>query len=599
MRASVTGDRAMAAAVAGTTAPISPQLSPAGVQFKLSAGRAPGGARSHPARAQSGVQRAATAAAADPAQVHAIAARGAATPATRLPYADRIQRAFGQHDISGILAHTGQEAAASAREIGARAYATGDHVVLDRGTDLHTVAHEAAHVIQQRAGVNLRGGVGRAGDRHEQHADAVADLVVQGRSAESRLEQYAGGSQAGGAVVQRESSFDGLLPKHETFGDFYTFKGRRSTDFTYHHIIPESKLKKVTERLTIIRDHLQGRGQRNERSQEFNTELGGLLEGARAGWLQTRVKNTTYALQQEFGDLEIQISESQVEQALKTADQLNDTRGRIQSYYKEQLEPDFRTAMREARDAVKAMLQKDFYRDPWRNGQNFEQFLEELDPKFYDRETFELQLQDALQAVRDEEKRSGTRGDRLGRRSVKEHIMRVFEMHNLEAYFRRAFPELSSLELRRGTLGKLLQENALPHEEKEHLEHAVQWNPGNIHRGPSSSKRLNPESTREFDELVDDGGDNFEKAAANLVTTEHYRTLKALNTKIDRFLAGSIEDALDDDSIEAAIEIVAQMHDLMTFGLTRFDERQWEPKGDKHMRLKMDEARLRAAGLIE
>lgn len=65
--------------------------------------------------------------------------------------------------------------------MGARAYATGDHVVLDRGTDLHTVAH----VIQQRAGVNLSGGIGRAGDPYEQHADAVADMVVQGRSAEA------------------------------------------------------------------------------------------------------------------------------------------------------------------------------------------------------------------------------------------------------------------------------------------------------------------------------------------------------------------------------------------------------------------------------
>ena len=41
-----------------------------------------------------------------------------------------------------------------------------------------------------------------------------------------------------------------------------------------------------------------------------------------------------------------------------------------------------------------------------------------------------------------------------------------------------------------------------------------------------------------------------------------------------------------------------QMHALMTFGLTRFDERQWELKGDKHMRLKKDEAKLRAVGLM-
>jgi hypothetical protein len=50
--ASVIGNHAMAAAAAGTTAPIRRPLSPAGVQLKLSTGRAPGGAGSHPARAQ-------------------------------------------------------------------------------------------------------------------------------------------------------------------------------------------------------------------------------------------------------------------------------------------------------------------------------------------------------------------------------------------------------------------------------------------------------------------------------------------------------------------------------------------------------------------
>ncbi len=128
----------------------------------------------------------------DPAQVHAAAARGTATPAMELPYADRIQRAFGRHDISGIKAHVGGDAAASARTMGAEAYATGDHVVLGGGTDLHTVAHEAAHVVQQRGGVQLKTGVGEVGDQYEHQADAVADRVVRGESAETLLDVYAG-----------------------------------------------------------------------------------------------------------------------------------------------------------------------------------------------------------------------------------------------------------------------------------------------------------------------------------------------------------------------------------------------------------------------
>src|SRR3954471_21779834 len=123
------------------------------------------------------------------ATVHAAASRGAAAPTSPLPFSDTLQRAFGRHDVSSIRAHTGAEAAASAHAMGADAYATGDHVVLGRGADLHTVAHEAAHVAQQRGGVQLKGGVGAAGDAYERHADAVADRVVAGQSAENLLDQ--------------------------------------------------------------------------------------------------------------------------------------------------------------------------------------------------------------------------------------------------------------------------------------------------------------------------------------------------------------------------------------------------------------------------
>lgn len=148
----------------------------------------------------------------DPAATHAAAAQGIATPSSPLPHMDAIQRAFGRHDVSGVQAHVGPEAAASAGAMGARAYATGDHVVLGRGTDLHTVAHEAAHVVQQRAGVHLSGGVGQAGDTYEQHADAVADLVVQGKSAEGLLDTHAvagGGAarSAGAGPVQHKLEY--------------------------------------------------------------------------------------------------------------------------------------------------------------------------------------------------------------------------------------------------------------------------------------------------------------------------------------------------------------------------------------------------------
>lgn len=150
-------------------------------------------------------RRAGTATAGDPGPVHQAAAQGIATASSSLPHHDVIQRAFGRHDVSAVQAHTGADAAASAKAMGAEAYATGNHVVLgDRGTDLHTVAHEAAHVVQQRAGVQLKGGVGEAGDPHERHADEVADRVVRGDSAEALLDGVAGGSAPGQASVQRK-----------------------------------------------------------------------------------------------------------------------------------------------------------------------------------------------------------------------------------------------------------------------------------------------------------------------------------------------------------------------------------------------------------
>ncbi len=137
-----------------------------------------------PPKPRGGVQkRASTAPARESA--HQAAARGMATPSTSLPFLDQIQASFGPaHDVSGIQAHVGGDSAAA---MGAQAYATGNHVVFDRAPDLHTAAHEAAHVIQQRRGVQLAGGVGQAGDEYERHADAVADRVVQGKSAADLL----------------------------------------------------------------------------------------------------------------------------------------------------------------------------------------------------------------------------------------------------------------------------------------------------------------------------------------------------------------------------------------------------------------------------
>ena len=127
-------------------------------------------------------------------QLRSVATQGLTGGGTTLPHLEPIQRAFGaDHDVSSIRAHVGGPAAVAADAIGAEAYATGGDVAFRSAPDLHTAAHEAAHVIQQHHGVQLYGGVGEAGDAYERHADAVADRVVAGMSATDLLDAPTGG----------------------------------------------------------------------------------------------------------------------------------------------------------------------------------------------------------------------------------------------------------------------------------------------------------------------------------------------------------------------------------------------------------------------
>jgi hypothetical protein len=136
--------------------------------------------------------------------VHSRAQEGIAGSGGALPHQGQIQAAFGHHDVGGISAHVGGPAASAANAIGASAYATGNAVAFRETPDLHTAAHEAAHVVQQRGGVQLKGGVGETDDPYERHADAVADRVVRGESAAGLLDAGAGGGSASGAAVQRK-----------------------------------------------------------------------------------------------------------------------------------------------------------------------------------------------------------------------------------------------------------------------------------------------------------------------------------------------------------------------------------------------------------
>jgi hypothetical protein len=140
----------------------------------------------------------------------AAALRGFAGSGRALPFLTQLQRAFGAHDLSGIRAHIGGAAADATRELGAHAYASGEQIAFAEEPDLYLVAHEVAHVVQQRAGVALPGAVSVGGDAYERQADAVAEAVVGGRDAAPLL----GGEHAGarGDVVQGEWHRGDALP---------------------------------------------------------------------------------------------------------------------------------------------------------------------------------------------------------------------------------------------------------------------------------------------------------------------------------------------------------------------------------------------------
>jgi len=139
--------------------------------------------------------------------VQEIAKQGIGGAGEALPFMQQIQQAFGEYDVGSVRAHHGGDGALAANALGASAFAFGNNIVFNGATDLHTAAHEAAHVMQQRSGVQLDGGMDKQDDQHERQADAIADAVVAGRSAVPMLQQMIGAPgamQVQAPMVQRK-----------------------------------------------------------------------------------------------------------------------------------------------------------------------------------------------------------------------------------------------------------------------------------------------------------------------------------------------------------------------------------------------------------
>jgi hypothetical protein len=186
----------------------------------------------------------------DPDDVYGLhlqtARAGVAGEGGRIPHHDAIQASFGPtHDVGAIRAHVGGRAGDASRALGATAYATGNDVAFAAAPDLHTAAHEAAHVVQQSHGVQLAGGMGQRDDAYEREADAVADAVVAGRSAAPLLAHHApsnapstaiqkkaddGGTRDGEIVLQRILTAGSIDDVTKTIHALKKARARRSTD---------------------------------------------------------------------------------------------------------------------------------------------------------------------------------------------------------------------------------------------------------------------------------------------------------------------------------------------------------------------------------
>lgn len=115
---------------------------------------------------------------------------------------------FG-HDFSRVRVHTGGRAAESARAVNALAYTVGQQVVFGAGhyapetvAGQKLLAHELAHVVQQRGGHSTSGAASEAHDEAE--ADRVERAVAEGGSAPS--------IQPGGFGLRRQPAPGGTAP---------------------------------------------------------------------------------------------------------------------------------------------------------------------------------------------------------------------------------------------------------------------------------------------------------------------------------------------------------------------------------------------------
>jgi hypothetical protein len=163
------------------------------------------------------VQRTAAAAVGDADEnlAHEIQSRSGAGSSIDSGVLGQLESGLGA-DLSHVRVHTDTEADYLARSVDAVAFTSGSDIFFRHGAynprsseGLHTLAHEAAHCVQQASGPvdgsPATGGVSisNPSDRFERAADEAAHMIVSGDLVPTPLD-----GTSGGAAIQRLGSFD-------------------------------------------------------------------------------------------------------------------------------------------------------------------------------------------------------------------------------------------------------------------------------------------------------------------------------------------------------------------------------------------------------
>lgn len=398
-----------------------------------------------------------------------------------------------------------------------------------------------------------------------------------------------------GVVIQRESSYDGLVPDHDNYGDSYIQgDGSTSAEFTYHHIIPENKLIKVRKELEAIDTH----GDETSNRDNLTVEKTGLITSAKQGWMNTRINNFTTQINNKYKSYGIVVTEVEVGNLMNGQPE---TIAHLFLPFVALIKTKAKAAFEERSNAFSEVLEASVKKEEIQMqikanpAQGILALLaDQLDHNFFD---FPALVQAAMVGVNADNPKIH---ENVSLGTLRRKLLPLIEAAkwNFATYYQTNCQSLyvdstaSDLNLK-----KILQQYALPHDPDEHLTHAVQWNPGNVHRGPASDKRIS-KGKAGFKELFDDGGDDFEKAAVNLIHINHYTRLVTLNTDIDAFLAlpKTTDKARPNQAkVNAATALIQQMRAIQAYGLTQFKNANWEPHGQDKMRLKEDHGKVTAA----